>query len=595
MTHPNIIIDSDTHFLVDAATRQIKNTATSKISVMHNDHNSERLTFSIPRFIEGHDMSTSDKIEIHYMNVDAATKEQTTGIYEPDDVKVETSGDSEVVTFSWLLSRNATKNVGSLIFAVRFACFTDDVVDYDWHTAPFSGLSVGGTLTCSSAIEEEYLDIIAAWEKEHIEPLQKAVDDLSKEVEEKLNSLTPEGNANIEELFTLESGKNILIPDAESGYYDGTKKKSSTNHIRTPNPIPIESGHSLLTITTNLTEGNADHYFCVIWLDENGSQIKTNSTRTSWVVSKNNGEVAFEIPSNATASLFWVSGVNAIPYTFENFSLQYDNYGIATFEPYVEPKTVLKKDNLPYGVHPHCGKTIVNFGDSIFGNRRPPNDISTEIARLTGATVHNCGFGGCRMSSYSGNWGAFSMYSLADAISNNDWTLQDTAVSQTGWGMPNYFPKALNLLKSIDFSKVDIITIAYGTNDFASGKGLSDAENNKDTTTFAGALRYSIETLLSAYPHLKIFVCTPIYRFWLDDNGEFSADSDTKTLGGVKLTEYVAKTKEVAEEYHIPYIDNYNIGMNKFNRSLYFSATDGTHPLMVGGHLMAANIAKALF
>ena len=178
MTHTSIIIDSDTHFLVDAATRQIRNTATSKISVMHNDHNSERLTFSIPRFIEGHDMSTSDKIEIHYMNVDVATKEQTTGIYEPDDVKVETSGDSEVVTFSWLLSRNATKNVGSLIFAVRFACFTDDVVDYDWHTAPFSGLSVGGTLTCSSAIEEEYLDIIAAWEREHIEPLKKAVDEL---------------------------------------------------------------------------------------------------------------------------------------------------------------------------------------------------------------------------------------------------------------------------------------------------------------------------------------------------------------------------------------------------------------------------------
>lgn len=184
MTHPNIIIDSDTHFLIDAATRQIRNTASSKISVMQNDHNSERLTFSIPRFIEGHDMSTSDTIEIHYINVDAASKEQTTGIYEPDDVKVETSGDSEIVTFSWLLSRNATQHVGSLTFVVRFACFKDDVVDYAWHTAPFSGMSVGETLDCSGAIEGEYLDIIAAWEKEHIEPLQKDVEELKNNTDE---------------------------------------------------------------------------------------------------------------------------------------------------------------------------------------------------------------------------------------------------------------------------------------------------------------------------------------------------------------------------------------------------------------------------
>lgn len=400
--------------------------------------------------------------------------------------------------------------------------------------------------------------------------------------------------AEIEPLFELQNSKNILIPDSESGYYSGTTKKDSTNHIRTPNPIPIESGHSLLTVTTDLTEGSADHYFSVIWLDETGVQIKTNSKKTSAVVN-NNGIEAFEIPSNAVSALFWLSGVRTSGATFENFSLQYDNYRIAKFEPYVEPKTVLKKDNLAYGVHPLYGKTIVNFGDSIFGNRRPPNDISTEISKLTGATVHNCGFGGCRMSSHSGNWDAFSMYKLAEAIANNDWTLQDTAVSTTGWGMPSYFTEALTLLKSIDFSKVDIITIAYGTNDFASAVVLDNAENNKDTTKFAGALRYSIETLLNAYPHLKIFVCTPIYRFWLDDSGNFSEDSDTTVYGGQKLTDYVTKVKEVAEECHIPYIDNYNIGMNKYNRSLYFSATDGTHPLPKGGNLMAAHIVKELF
>lgn len=402
--------------------------------------------------------------------------------------------------------------------------------------------------------------------------------------------------SDISNLFELQKSKNILIPDSESGYYDGTKKVSSTNHIRTPNPIPIESGHSRLTITTNLKQGNSSHRICVIWLDDTGSQISTTSATTSSIVSKNNGSIFWNIPSNATSALFWISGINTIPYTFGNFSLQYDNSEIASFEAYYTPKTVLKKSNLDYGVQPLNGKTIVNFGDSIFGNRRPPNDISTEIARLTGATVHNCGFGGCRMTYRSDNWGAFSMCALADSIVNNDWTLQDTAINTSGWGMVEYFPETVTLLKSIDFSKVDIITIAYGTNDFTASVAMDNTENNKDTTRFAGALRYSIETLLNTYPHLKIFVCSQTYRFWLDDSGAFIEDSDThENLNGTKLTDFVTKTKEVAEEYHVPYIDNYNIGMNKYNRSVYFSSTDGTHPILAGCDLMAANIAKKLF
>jgi lysophospholipase L1-like esterase len=104
-----------------------------------------------------------------------------------------------------------------------------------------------------------------------------------------------------------------------------------------------------------------------------------------------------------------------------------------------------------------------------------------------------------------------------------------------------------------------------------------------------------VETLLNAYPHLKIFVCSQTYRFWVDSSNVFIDDSDTHVYGGAKLTDFVAKTKEVAKEYHLPYIDNYDIGMNKYNRSYYFSATDGTHPLTTGCHLIAQHIAKELF
>lgn len=285
-----------------------------------------------------------------------------------------------------------------------------------------------------------------------------------------------------------------------------------------------------------------------------------------------------------------VDEAEALPVINKNFTIKVEN---------------LKDKQIKMLLSPLKDKVIVNFGDSIFGNYRPPEDVSTFISNYTGATVYNCGFGGCRMASHSiANFDAFSMYNLATSIASQNFAVQDTAIeagktaTTEGEGkLPSYFEETLATLKSIDFSKVDIITIAYGTNDFAGNKSLDNDGNLYDTTRFAGALRHSIETILSAYPHIRIFVCSQIYRFWMDSAGAFTEDSDAKTYSaGHKLTDFVAKTKEVAKAYHLPFIDNYyELGLNKFNRTIYFPATDGTHPNAIGRELLARHIAKELF
>ena len=243
---------------------------------------------------------------------------------------------------------------------------------------------------------------------------------------------------------------------------------------------------------------------------------------------------------------------------------------------------------------PLKGKTIVNFGDSIFGNARPPYDISTRISKLTGATVHNCGFGGCRMASHpDANYDAFGMTKLADAITSGNFILQETALTNTEASVvPNYFADNLTTLKSMDFAKVDIITIAYGTNDWTD---ISLESENKDS--FAGALRYSIETILTKYPNIKIFICSPTYRFWMDNNGAFTEDSDTnKGYYDYTIAEMVEKAREVAKEYKLPFVDNYfELGINKFNRQYYFPSDDGTHHNLRGRNMIAEHIAKKLF
>ena len=98
------------------------------------------------------------------------------------------------------------------------------------------------------------------------------------------------------------------------------------------------------------------------------------------------------------------------------------------------------------------------------------------------------------------------------------------------------------------------------------------------------------------YPHLKVFICSPIYRHNNNADGSLDWESDSKTQNGVLLTDVVNKEKEVAKEYHLPFIDNYHeLGINKINRLKYFPTADGTHPNEVGRRLIAEHIAKELF
>ena len=249
---------------------------------------------------------------------------------------------------------------------------------------------------------------------------------------------------------------------------------------------------------------------------------------------------------------------------------------------------------------PLAGKTIVNFGDSIIGTAAlTGTDISSYLAQITGATVYNCGFGGCRMSSYlpRQQWDAFSMYRIAYAITSRDFSYQEASFDFDDGGskFPSYFRNHFETLKSIDFNEVDIITISYGANDFTASRGEEETEDY--TMSFQGSLRYSIESILTAYPHINIYLCTPTWRTWLNDEYEVISDSDTKRNDkGGKRTDYVQYVKDVGAEYNLPVIDNYyELGFNHFTRSVYFPKTDGAHPNERGRYLYAKHLAENIF
>lgn len=258
----------------------------------------------------------------------------------------------------------------------------------------------------------------------------------------------------------------------------------------------------------------------------------------------------------------------------------------------------LRRDSVVNVLSPLKGKKIVNFGDSIFGNVSAPEDVSTFLSLYTGATAYNCAFGGTMMTTHSNsNYALFSFHALVDAIVSGDWSAQDAAIADSEWTKPEAFAPHLATLKALDFSKVDIITIAYGTNDWNSAHAIDNAQSQKDLTAYCGAFRYSIEKLLTAYPHLRVFACTPIFRTQLDENTHEPIQySDTwQNSDGKTLPDFCAALRNVSAEYGIKCIDNYyELGFNKLNRTLYYRENDGTHPSVEGRKRIARNVADGI-
>lgn len=170
MGHIHSVYDTDKHFTIDPATRALVNQNPNKNSIMQFDHNSERITFDLPRMVDGHDMMSCNRVEVHYLNIDAQTKESKPGLYEVDDLAISPADDAltpeeeNTVGCSWLVSRNATQLVGPLWFRVTFHCVTEaDSPDYSWSTAVYKGLSVADGINNSDWVAEDYVDILEQW------------------------------------------------------------------------------------------------------------------------------------------------------------------------------------------------------------------------------------------------------------------------------------------------------------------------------------------------------------------------------------------------------------------------------------------------
>ena len=295
MAHLHSVKDTDTYFLIDPVTRAISNEKSKKTTLMQFDHNSERFTFELPRYIEEHDMSQSNLVEVHFINIDAVTRAQNTGVYTVDDIQI-APDDSEKVICSWLVSSNATRLAGTLTFIVRFCCVTDTKIDYAWNTDRFT-VAIANGINASELFEAEYVDIIEQW-KESV--MQTFRDDLTAWKAETATAMKAEVKAEFSKEIAVERARidnlasSTTVDDAElidirvdvNGNAHATAGKAVREQIKALDNV---LRHKDVEITSDDFEQGS-------WAVEQGGFYKNNS-RVRCVLSIGKGDIIYVNPN----------------------------------------------------------------------------------------------------------------------------------------------------------------------------------------------------------------------------------------------------------------------------------------------------------
>lgn len=240
--------------------------------------------------------------------------------------------------------------------------------------------------------------------------------------------------------------------------------------------------------------------------------------------------------------------------------------------------------------------TIVTLGNAPFSDERGSTGLAEKIAQKCDATVYNCAFPDSYLSmkyeEYTDSYpqDALSLYLVTASFCGGDFTLMEHAaglVEDTEGTQA-----ALDTLKSVDFSTVDMIVIMYDLSDYMDDRPVMDENNDINLITWNGALNASIDLIQQTYPHIRIVVLSPSYGQYTDENGNL-INADTEDLGNGTLPDYVLHEIDVAMANGVSILDNYygSVTENQAAECL----TDGYHLNEAGRERIAQRFAEKIF
>lgn len=238
--------------------------------------------------------------------------------------------------------------------------------------------------------------------------------------------------------------------------------------------------------------------------------------------------------------------------------------------------------------------TILCLGNNPFTDERGETGLATQIARMTNSTVYDCAFpdssAACKYSVYNPEYtrDQFNLYYVVECLRNNEFT----AICSLANDEPDpRYTESTDVLKTIDMNKVDIIIIMYDSTDYNMGTPCDNPDNPYDVTAFTGGLRTSLENIKSTWPYIRIFVMSPTYAQYMDEDGNLH-NGTTTDIGNGSLNHYLVKEVNAVMDCGVSIIDNYYGTINEDNYQEYMK--DHMRYNDAGRELLADRIADVI-
>lgn len=183
----------------------------------------------------------------------------------------------------------------------------------------------------------------------------------------------------------------------------------------------------------------------------------------------------------------------------------------------------------------------------------------------------------------------------AVAARENGWSLSNQAVGGSGYVQPATVGDGLNArdhVDTIDFSDAELVTLAYGVNDWKGNCPLGSMSDDVAAGgTFYSNMRYCIEKILSDQPCARVVVISPINCCaygTTEDNWGIGYEFD-----GGTLEEFFAAECEICAYYGIEFVDLlHGSTVNRINAPEVLA--DGVHPSLACHRLLGIEIAGKL-
>ena len=177
------------------------------------------------------------------------------------------------------------------------------------------------------------------------------------------------------------------------------------------------------------------------------------------------------------------------------------------------------------------------------------------------------------------------------------WNVDNMAVGGTGYLFDADMGKsAWQVAQDIDFNDYDLVTLAYGINDWNTLRAIGSKDDefdfNKKPTTIYGAMRKTIETIIQSNPLCKIVVITPLNCWWRGTEQTNWAIGASNEIG-YTLEDLFNVIVEICKYYGIEYIDmTHNSIINRKN--IKDCLLDEVHPTEQTHTIIAHELAAKI-